>query len=604
MPKPWCARAVQAYGQERTFESILPWEKAEAAERGRIAENTGDVTATARISQLVDLPSDDAASFPWWQRGVIYQIYPRSFQDSNGDGTGDLRGITDRLDHLVWLGVDAFWISPFYPSPMVDFGYDVSDYCDVDPLFGSLSDFDNLLEVAHARGLKVIIDFVPNHTSDEHPWFVESRSSRDSPKRDWYNWRDPKPDGSPPNNWLAVFGGPAWTLDEKTGQYYLHGFLPQQPDLNWRNPEVKEAMFDALRFWLERGVDGFRFDVAHHIMKDPELRDNPVNETPGMLHKAMGEFESQLHVMDRLHSDIHGTYQEIRALLDSYDTEHQPRFMIGETHVFEPELWASLYGARLDEMHMPANFGLLRAQWNAASVRAHVDEIEAALPEGAWPNYVNSNHDDWRTATRVGRNQAKVAMMLLLTLRGTPTIYYGEELGMENVPIPPDKEQDPFGLRVPGLGLGRDPERTPMQWDTSPNAGFCPKDVEPWLPLEDVWQDRNVAVERDDPKSILNLTRELLALRKTHPALAIGSYAAMDGLPPECYVYTRSTAGQRLLIALNLTNDEHQFMLPYTGTGQVITSTGRDRTGKISLTFMVLQPNEGILIDITGAKLA
>jgi alpha-glucosidase len=253
---------------------------------------------------------------------------------------------------------------------------------------------------------------------------------------------------------------------------------------------------------------------------------------------------------------------------------------------------------------MPANFGLLRAQWNAASVRAHVDAIEGALPEGAWPNYVNSNHDDWRTATRVGPNQAKVAMMLLLSLRGTPTIYYGEEIGMENVPIPSDKEQDPFGKRVPGLGLGRDPERTPMQWDTSPNAGFCPDGIEPWLPLEDNWQERNVAVEREDPKSILNLTKELLALRKTLPALAVGDYAAIDGLPVECYVFTRSTADQRLLVALNLTNEEHQFMLPYTGTGQVVTSTGRDRTGKISLTFMVLQPNEGILIDITGAKLA
>jgi alpha-glucosidase len=548
--------------------------------------------------------SEDVAAFPWWQRGVIYQIYPRSFQDTNGDGTGDLRGITERLDHLVWLGIDAFWISPFYPSPMADFGYDVSDYCEVDPLFGSLSDFDNLLEVAHARGLKVIIDFVPNHTSDEHPWFLESRSSRDNPKRDWYLWADPKPDGSPPNNWLAVFGGPAWTLDENTGQYYHHGFLPQQPDLNWRNPDVKEAMFAALRFWLERGVDGFRFDVAHHIMKDPELRDNPPNESEGAFHKDLGEFESQLHLMDRMHSDIHAAYKDIRGLLNSYDTAEQPRFMIGETHVFEPELWASLYGAELDEMHMPANFGLLRAQWNAASVRAHVDEIEAALPEGAWPNYVNSNHDDWRTATRVGPNQAKVAMMLLLSLRGTPTIYYGEEIGMENVPIPSDKEQDPFGKRVPGLGLGRDPERTPMQWDTSPNAGFCPEGIEPWLPLEDNWQERNVAVEREDPKSILNLTKELLALRKTLPALAVGDYAAIDGLPVECYVFTRSTADQRLLVALNLTNEEHQFMLPYTGTGQVVTSTGRDRTGKISLTFMVLQPNEGILIDITGAKLA
>jgi len=553
---------------------------------------------------LIENVQTDADSFPWWKRGVIYQIYPRSFQDSNGDGTGDLRGITERLDYLSWLGIDAFWISPFYPSPMADFGYDVSNYRDVDPLFGTLADFDALVEEAHARGLKVVIDFVPNHTSDQHPWFVESRSSRDNPKRDWYVWRDPKPDGSPPNNWLATFGGPAWTLDEATGQYYLHGFLPQQPDLNWRNPEVKEAMLDALRFWLRRGVDGFRFDVAHHIMKDPELRDNPANETPGILHKPMGDFDSQLHVMDRMHADLHPTYQEIRAVIDSFNTETQPRFMIGETHIFEPVQWASLYGEQLNEMHMPANFGLLRAQWNAKSVRAHVDSIEAALPAGAWPNYVLSNHDDWRTATRVGPPQAKVAMMLLLTLRGTPTIYYGEELGMENVEIPPDQEQDPAGLRVPGIGMGRDPERTPMQWDASPNAGFAPEGVTTWLPLAPDYKTRNVAVEKADPKSILNLTNELLELRKSHPALAVGDYAAIDGVPDECFVYTRSTAGQRVLIALNLTNQEHQFTLPYTGTGQVVTSTGKDRTGKISLTFMVLQPNEGILIDITGAKLA
>ena len=553
---------------------------------------------------MVENPTDGAASFPWWKRGVIYQIYPRSFQDSNGDGTGDLRGIIERLEYLSWLGVDAIWLSPFYPSPMADFGYDVSDYCDVDPLFGTLADFDALLEEAHERGLRVIVDFVPNHTSDQHPWFLESKSSRDNPKRDWYLWKDPKPDGAPPNNWLATFGGPAWTLNETTGQYYHHGFLPQQPDLNWRNDEVRDAMLDVLRFWLDRGVDGFRFDVAHHIMKDPDFTDNPPNEDPGALHKPMGDFATQLHVMDRMHPDIHDMYRQIRLLLNSYDTDEQPRFMIGETHIFDPVQWATLFGEHLDEMHMPANFGLLRASWNAPSVRAHIDAIEAATPENAWPNYVLSNHDDPRTATRVGPRQAKVALMLLLTVRGTPTLYYGEELGMENVEIPEDLQQDPFGLRVPGLGLGRDPQRTPMQWDPSPNAGFCPEGVQPWLPLAPDHQLRNVAFERDDPKSILNLAQELLELRKSHPALAVGSYAAIEGLPEECYVYTRSTGKQTLLVALNLTNDEHQFMLPYTGTGQVITSTGKDRTGKISLTFMVLQPNEGILIDITGAKLA
>ena len=553
---------------------------------------------------MVEHPAVDGELFPWWKRGVIYQIYPRSFQDANGDGTGDLRGIAERMDYIAWLGVDAIWMSPFYPSPMADFGYDVADYCDVDPLFGTLADFDAVVTEAHERGVKVIVDFVPNHTSDQHPWFLESRASRDNPKRDWYVWKEPKPDGSPPNNWLAVFGGPAWTLDEPTGQYYHHGFLPQQPDLNWRNDDVKAAMLDALRFWLERGVDGFRIDVAHHIAKDPDYQDNPPNEGSGNYHKSMGDYDSQLHVNDRMHPDIHEMYRDIRKLIDSYDTADSPRFMIGETHIYDPAEWASMFGEHLDEMHLPGNFGLLRAEWTAEGVRQHVDAIEAATPPKAWPNYVLSNHDDPRTATRVGLLQAKVALMFLLTVRGTPTLYQGEELGMESVPIPPEREQDPFGLRVPGLGLGRDPQRTPMQWDATPNAGFTPESAEPWLPIADDFAVRNVAVQREDPKSILNLARELLTLRKEHPALAIGDYRAIDGLPLECYVYTRTAGKESFLVALNFTNAEHQFMLPYTGTGQVVTSTGKDRTGKISLTFMVLQPNEGILIDITGAKLA
>ncbi|HRA46961.1 MAG TPA: alpha-amylase family glycosyl hydrolase [Thermomicrobiales bacterium] len=553
---------------------------------------------------MTEVQQDDGLAFPWWKRGVIYQVYPRSFQDSNGDGTGDLRGITSRLDYVSWLGVSAIWISPFYPSPMADFGYDVSDYCAVDPLFGTLADFDALLTEAHARDIRVIVDFVPNHTSDQHPWFLESRASKDNPKRDWYFWRDAKPDGTLPNNWLAHFGGPMWTLDEATGQYYLHSFLPQQPDLNWRNPEVKAAMLDALRFWLDKGVDGFRFDVAHNIMKDPNLADNPPAGNTAQWHRFAGDFSTQLHINDKNHPDIHVIYKEIRKLIDSYSTPGHERFMIGETHVYDGPTWAALFGDHLDEMHMPGNFGLLKTPWNATAIRSHVEMIEQAVPEGGWPNYVISNHDDPRTATRVGAKQAKVAMMLLLTLRGTPTIYNGEELGMENVAIPADRERDPWGLRVPGLGLGRDPQRTPMQWDTSPNAGFTTPAATPWLPLADDWETRNVAVEKDDAKSILNLTEELLVLRGTHPALAHGDWEAIGGLPEECLVYTRSTAEQRLLVALNLTDTEHQFMLPYTGTGLVITSTGKDRTGKISLTFMVLQPNEGILIDITGAKLA
>lgn len=553
---------------------------------------------------MVERENDDVDAFPWWKRGVIYQVYPRSFQDSDGDGTGDLKGVVERLDYLVWLGVDAIWLSPFYKSPMTDFGYDVTDYCDVDPLFGTLADFDGLLAEAHERGIKVIIDFVPNHTSIEHPWFAESRSSKDNPKRDWYIWRDPKPDGSPPNNWTSHFGGPAWTLDPKTGQYYNHRFLPDQPDLNWRNDGVKAAMFDVLRFWLKRGVDGFRIDGAHYILGDPDLADNPPAEFDPNRKEELTDYDRQLHINDSMHPDIHLLYREMRLLIDSYSAPETPPYMGGETHVVGPSNWAALFGENNDEMTAPGNFGLIWGGWSATEVRAHVEAIEAAVPVGAWPNYVMSNHDETRAATQVGPGQAKVAMMLLLTLRGTPMLYYGEELGMENVEISPEQVRDPKGLRMPGLGLGRDPERTPMQWDSSTNGGFTTEGVEPWLPLAEDYATRNVEVERADPKSILNLTRELLTLRKTYTALAIGDYRAIDGPPPECYVYTREHGGQRLLVALNLTNEEHQFMLPYTGTGLVITSTGKDRTGKISLTFMVLQPNEGILIDITGAKLA
>lgn len=405
----------------------------------------------------------------WWQSGVIYQIYPRSYMDSNGDGIGDLRGVISKLDYLAnTLGVDAFWLSPFYKSPMADFGYDVSDYCDVDPIFGTLADFDELVKEAHARNLKVVVDFVPNHCSDQHPWFVEARSSKDNPKRNWFTWRDPKPDGSPPNNWLSVFGGPAWTLDPQTGQYYLHSFLPQQPDLNWRNPEVKAEMFKAMRFWLDRGVDGFRIDVAHFIMKDPELRDNPLN-TGGasQMQKPMGDYDSQIHLYDKGHADNHPLYREIRALLNEYD-KIAPRMSVGEIHIFDWEEWATYYGNPDDEVHLPFNFALVGAPWRADVLRTVVDNVERVLTRGQQPNYVFSNHDEPRISSRLGAESARSVMMALLTLRGTPTMYYGDEIGMVNGDITPDMIIDPWGKNYPELG--RDPERTPMQWDSSPNA--------------------------------------------------------------------------------------------------------------------------------------
>ena len=536
----------------------------------------------------------------WWQRGVIYQVYPRSFKDSNGDGIGDLQGILAQLDYLSWLGVDAIWISPFYPSPMADFGYDVSNYTNVDPIFGDLATFDELLQQAHRRNLKVIIDFVINHTSDQHPWFLASRSSRNAPMRNWYVWADAKPDGSPPNNWISLFGGSAWEWDPATEQYYLHSFDKKQPDLNWRNPQVKAAMFDVVRFWLERGVDGFRIDAAHIIMKDPQLRDNPPNTSGArIMHKSMGEYDSQLHLYDKGHPDTHAIYRKFRQLLDSYSRE-QPRIAIGEMHILNLEEWISYYGANLDEMQMPFNFGLLLADWRATAIRQSVDVYEATLLPGAWPNYVLGNHDEPRIASRIGSSQARIAMMLLLTLRGTPTLYYGDEIGMHDADIPPQRVQDPLAKGIPGIG--RDPVRTPMQWDSSQNAGFCPPTVEPWLLIPGDYQQLNVAVERDDPHSMLSLTRTLIEMRRTTAALNAGSYHPIENLPNDCFVYLRELADQRRLIALNFSSDEQVLSLPEMGSGRIVISTYLDREEQVDLAAFRLRANEGCIMELPSSE--
>jgi glycosidase len=533
---------------------------------------------------------------PWWQTGVVYQIYPRSFQDSDGDGVGDLSGIAARLDYLATLGANAIWISPFYPSPMKDFGYDVADYCDVDPLFGTLADFDRLLAAAHARGLRLIVDWVPNHTSDQHPWFRASRRSRADPKRAWYVWRDPRPDGSPPNNWLSSFGGPAWAFDERTGQYYLHSFLPEQPDLDWRNPEVRAAMLDTLRFWLDRGVDGIRIDVVTALMKDPALRDNPpAGLEHHQFHKAMGAYGSQLHVNDRNHPDQHEVLREVRRLLDSYGTVRS-RVAIGELHVYDLRRWALYYGAELDELHLPFNFGLLDAPWSAAAVRRLVDDTEAALPPGAWPNWVVGNHDEHRIASRVGERTVRTVMALLLTLRGTPTLYYGDELAIPDVHVPPELAQDPWGKRVEGLGLGRDPARTPMQWDASPGAGFAPPGVRPWLPLTPDTAIRNVEAQSRDPDSMLSLTRRLLQVRRAHPALDRGSYRPVDGVPEGVYAYRREHGSDRVLVLLDFLpsparvalRERPRALLASTEPGAVFPARGE----------VLLRPHEAVILEV------
>ncbi|QIG78835.1 alpha-amylase family glycosyl hydrolase [Stakelama tenebrarum] len=507
----------------------------------------------------------------WWQRGVIYQVYPRSFQDSNGDGIGDLRGIAARLDELVALGIDAIWISPIFPSPMADFGYDVADYCDVDPRFGTLEDLDALIAACHARGLKLLLDFVPNHTSDQHPWFLESRSSRDNPRRDWYLWRDPVIDAEgnrcPPNNWISDFGGSAWEWDEATGQYYYHAYLKEQPDLNWRNPEVVAAMLDVLRFWLDRGIDGFRIDVLWHMVKHADFPDNPPNPawTPAMADMA--------RVLQRNSTDqpeVHGIAADMRRLADRYTPE---RVLIGEIYLPVEKLM-DYYGRGEPEVHLPFNFQLIEAPWKADTLARLIADYEAALPPGGWPNWVLGNHDRPRAATRVGPDQARVAAMLLLTLRGTPTLYYGDEIGMADVDIPRERIHDPRELNEPGKGLGRDPVRTPMAWDASPNGGFTQGD--PWLPVHADWETRNVAAQRRETRSMWRLHHDLLALRRRHPALSVGDWLPVTG-SDAVLAYERRDGDDRLMVLLNLTDTPQRPDLPEWARGlRVLLSTHGD----------------------------
>ena len=519
----------------------------------------------------------------WWKHGVIYQIYPRSFQDTDGDGVGDLKGIGERLEYLQWLGVDAIWISPIYPSPMADFGYDVSNYCDVDPLFGSLDDFDHLVASAHARDLKVILDFVPNHTSDRHPWFLESRSSRTNSRRDWYIWRDGKADGSPPNNWLSQFGGPAWTFDHKTGQYYLHSFLREQPDLNWRNPAVRAAMYDVLRFWLDRGVDGFRVDVIWLLIKDAELRDNPLN--PNYRPTDAG-ITRLLPLYSADQPETHDIVAEMRAVLDEYGD----RVLIGEIYL-PIERLVTYYGKDLGGAHLPFNFQLIHTAWTAPAIAKLVTEYEDALPPGGWPNWVLGNHDQPRIAARVGTAQARVAAMLLLTLRGTPTMYYGDELGIGKVTIPFEAMQDPWEKNEPGLGLSRDPSRTPFQWDATANAGFS--HGHPWLPLDPSYKTCNVAALRNDPSSLLALYRRLLSIRRQYPALSSGSFQLV-GAQGNALVYQRVAEGQRILICLNFGDTEQPITRQEFSGATILVSTHLDREALDS--SLVLRPNEGLTI--------
>jgi alpha-glucosidase len=530
--------------------------------------------------------------FVWWKHGVVYQIYPRSFGDSNGDGVGDLRGIAERVEYLAWLGVDAVWLSPCFRSPMADFGYDVSDYCDIDPCFGTLADFDALVAAAHAHGIKVVLDWVPNHSSDQHPWFLESRASRSSAKRDWYVWRDARADGGPPNQWKAIFGGSAWEWDEGTQQFYLHSFLKEQPELEWRNPELVKAMHGTLRFWLDRGVDGFRIDVVHRLAKDPELRDDPEG---GCRCEAWG---GERHIHAENHPDIHELLRGVRGVLDEYDS----RMAVGEVYLMNPAEVARYYG-KDDELHLAFNFSFLHCPWSAERFGSELERMEGYLRNHGWPTVVLSNHDVPRHATRyddpaLGDARARVAALMLLTLRGTPFLYYGEEIGMRNVPIPDDRLRDPLAFTL-HKNLSRDGERTPMQWEPGPGAGFTRGD--PWLPIGDA-EARSVAGQRGDPTSLLSFYRELLALRRAEPALHAGSFRRLPA-PDDVLAYERRAGDRRALVALSFAGEPRELRFEDAPVGRALsTDPGRalsadpgralpDRAGSL-----VLGPSEGLLL--------
>ncbi|HEY8520678.1 MAG TPA: alpha-amylase family glycosyl hydrolase [Gammaproteobacteria bacterium] len=524
-----------------------------------------------------------ASDLEWWQRAVIYQLVVPSFKDSNGDGIGDLRGVIAELDYLEWLGVDAVWLSPIYPTPLRDLGYDVSHFTDVDPRFGTLATFDELLAAAHRRGIAVILDWVPNHTSDEHPWFVESRASRRNGRRAWYLWRDAKSDGSPPSNWISVFGGSAWEWHAPTGQYYLHTFHRTQPDLNWRNPEVQEAMLGTLRFWLDRGVDGFRVDACCLLFKDPEFRDNPANPDyrPGD-----GPDSTLLPVHTRDQPGLHEALARIRALTDSYPGE---RVLLGELYLPLAKVMA-FYGGARPELHLPLHMSLSWTPWDADALATALEDHQGAVPPGGWPGTTLSTHDAPRIAARAGSAQTRLAAMLLETLRGTITHYYGEEIGMHGVPLPAKSARDPQGRRT---GRTRDPERTPMQWDDSPNAGFT--SGTPWLPVGADYVAHNVRTQREDPGSLLALYRRLIALRRQEPALIGGAFERMPCDPP-LLAFRRRAGSQVFLVALNLGTEPIDYPLERASGGHIVLSTLLDREGERCTRRIALRGCEGVIL--------
>ncbi|RXG92635.1 alpha-amylase family glycosyl hydrolase [Bradyrhizobium zhanjiangense] len=520
----------------------------------------------------------------WWQSAVIYEIAPISFQDSNGNGKGDLAGLMSRLDYLRWLGIDAVWLTPIYRSPFRDLGYDISDYCSIDPGFGTLDEFDRLVSALHAEGIRLILDLVPNHTADDHAWFVESSSSRHSAKSDWYIWADPAENGGPPNNWLSRFGGSAWEWCDARRQYYYHSFLVEQPDLNWRNPDVRAAIADVMHFWLDRGVDGFRVDASAVLIKDDLLRDNPPN--PQAKDKPPPQRHMAVFTDDR--PETMSCIEFIREVIDGYPD----RLLCGEVQGKTDRI-GHFYGNDRPRLHLPLNFALLDSQWDALSLQATIDAYLNAIPKDAWPVWVIGGHDKQRIASKIGAAQMRVLAMLLMTLRGTPFFFMGDEIGRKRVPIPADRIRDPFEKLVPGYELCRDPERAPMRWDDSESGGFSTGS--PWLPLGP-GDAPNVAQQRRDEHSILALFRALIALRREHACLREGSHAPLRS-QNDVLAFKRVTDAGEVLVALNIAAEPRRWH--WHGRGRLLMSTHLDRPREpLPDASILLRGNEGVIIEL------
>ena len=522
----------------------------------------------------------------WWHGGVFYQIYPRSYADSNGDGAGDLPGIISKLDYLAELGIAGVWLSPVTCSPNRDWGYDVSDYCDIDPDFGTLADLDLLVAEGAKRGIRILLDLVPNHTSNQHPWFVDALSGPDAEHRDWYVWADPKPDVSPPNNWVSIFGGSAWEMDEASGQYFLHNFEAQQPDLNWWSNDVRGAFEDIVRFWWDRGVAGFRIDVCNMMIKDAELRDNPPATKDDPIDQQLMGVKA-LYNSDR--PEAHDILQSWRTISDTYET---PRLLIGETNVEHLPALMEFYGAGRNELHGGFNFVFLNAPLAADVMRPIVEEVEARLPEGAWPIWTGSNHDVSRLATRWADGdaaKARCALLLLLTLRGTPFLFQGDEIGLTDGPIEQADLHDAVGIRFWPYYKGRDAERTPMPWSNTPNGGFTDPGVTPWLPMADP-ADCNVAEQVADPDSTLAFTRRVIARRSANEDLAVGSYQSLPA-PDGGWVFAR---GEHTTVALNLSDAP---LVLAVGTGTIAVATDRTLEGTDSTGSLTVSGWNGVVIE-------